>query len=218
MIDASVSYAHRFESFTSKIREFDLMKLEPITLQGRFVRLEPLSGAHAEGLGAAVADGELWTIPVTTVPYAEEIPRFIADAMEKYEAGSALPFATIDLATGRVAGSTRYMNISLPDKRLEIGFTFLGKSWQRTPVNTEAKLLMLAHAFEELGLNRVEFKTDLLNLASRAAIQRLGAKEEGILRRHMMMRHGRVRDTVMYSIIEEEWEGVKEELIRKLNR
>ena len=188
------------------------MKLEATTLEGKFVRLEPLSEAHAGPLCETVADGELWELMVTTVPHPEEVPRFIADALKGFADGTDLAFATIDIATGRVAGSTRFMKASLPNRRVEIGHTFLGKSWQRTRVNTEAKLLMLTHAFEHLELNRVEFLTDVLNERSRRAIARLGAREEGILRRHMIMRQGRIRDSVVYSIIAEEWPEVRERL------
>jgi N-acetyltransferase len=192
------------------------MKLEPVTLEGRFVRLEPLAEEHADGLCEAIADGELWKLPVTTVPHPDEVPAFIADAHLRLSRGRDLAFATIDLATGRVAGSTRFMKIVLPDKRLEIGYTFLGKSWQRTRINTEAKLLMLGHAFEMMKLNRVELMTDATNRVSRTAIARIGAKEEGILRRHMVMRDGRIRDSVMYSIVAEEWPAIREDLERRL--
>jgi N-acetyltransferase len=128
-----------------------------------------------------------------------------------------LAFAIIDKGTHKIAGSTRFMKANLPNKRAEIGFTFLGKSWQKTRINTEAKLLMLSHAFETMGLNRIELLTDYLNTRSRNAILRLGAKEEGILRNHMVMPDGRVRDSVIYSIINHEWAGVKQHLNFKLN-
>src|SRR5262245_43990727 len=130
------------------------MKLEETVLEGRFARLEPLEERHGAGLRAAVSDGELWNLFVTLVPRPDEIPRFISNAREAYSRGEDLAFATIDPASGRIAGSTRFMKADLPNRRVEIGFTFLGKSWQRTRINTEAKLLMLTHAFESLALNR----------------------------------------------------------------
>jgi RimJ/RimL family protein N-acetyltransferase len=142
---------------------------------------------------------------------------YIAEALALQSAGKALPFAQIDKSTGRAVGSTRFGSFEPVHHRVEIGWTWLGTPWQRTAFNTEAKYLLLTHAFEALGLNRVEFKTDVLNERSRNAILRLGALEEGILRRHMVMRDGRVRDSVYYSIIAEEWPQVKESLRRRLN-
>jgi RimJ/RimL family protein N-acetyltransferase len=142
---------------------------------------------------------------------------YIAEALTLQSAGKALPFAQIDKSTGRAVGSTRFGNFEPAHHRVEIGWTWLGTPWQRTAFNTEAKYLLLAHAFEVLRLNRVEFKTDVLNKRSRKAILRLGALEEGVLRRHMIMQDGRVRDSVYYSIIAEEWPDVKEKLRRSLN-
>jgi RimJ/RimL family protein N-acetyltransferase len=193
------------------------MKFESVTLEGTFVRLEPLSQAHKEGLCEAISDGELWKLFVTLVPHPGAIDTFLNDAQQAYEAGDGLAFATIDRATNRIAGSTRFMKATLPHRRIEIGFTFLGKSWQRTSCNTEAKLLMLTHAFETLGMNRVELLTDYLNEKSRRAIMRLGAKEEGILRNHMVMPNGRVRDSVLYSVTKNEWPGVKQNLLFRLS-
>ena len=192
------------------------MKLEETVLEGRFVRLEPLADKHRDGLIAAISDGELWTLPVTLVPHPDEIPQFMRNAREAFASGTALAFATIDVANGRIAGSTRFMNVDLPHRRAEIGFTFLGNSWQRTALNTEAKLLMLTHGFEHWNLNRIELLTDVLNEKSRKAIVRLGAKEEGVLRSHMVMRGGRVRDSVVYSIIKSEWPDAKQHLTAKL--
>jgi RimJ/RimL family protein N-acetyltransferase len=188
------------------------MIFEPVTLEGNFVRLEPLTIKHRDGLRDAIVDGELWKLFVTMVPHMDNIDDFIGNALVAHEAGDGIAFATIDKRSGNVAGSTRFMKASLPNKRVEIGFTFLGNSWQRTAMNTEAKLLMLTHAFETLQLNRVELLTDYLNHTSRQAILRLGAKEEGILRSHMLMPDGRVRDSVLYSIIRNEWAGVKQHL------
>lgn len=189
---------------------------EPVVLRGKHVRLEPLSEKHKGGLCRAISDGELWSLFVTLVPHVNDIDGFFRNAFAAHEAGDGLAFATIDEATNQVAGSTRFMKANLPYKRVEIGFTFLGKSFQRTKINTEAKLLMLTHAFEALGLNRVELLTDYLNTKSRNAILRLGAKQEGVLRNHMVMPNGRVRDSVLFSIISSEWPGVKQNLEYKL--
>ncbi len=190
--------------------------MEAITLDGKHVRLEPLSSEHIDGLCEAIYDGELWKLYVTLVPHPDNIHEFFSNAQKANKSGDGLTFATIDKHTNRIAGSTRFMKANLPYKRIEIGYTFLGKSWQKTRLNTEAKLLMLSHAFESLGLNRVEFLTDYLNSSSRQAILRLGAKQEGLLRNHMVMPDGRIRDSVMYSIIENEWLGVKQHLSCKL--
>lgn len=192
------------------------MIFEPVVLRGKHVRLEPLSEKHKDGLCRAISDGELWNLFVTLVPHVKDIDGFFQNAFSARESGDGLAFATIDEATNKVAGSTRFMKANLPYKRVEIGFTFLGKSFQRTKINTEAKLLMLTHAFEALGLNRVELLTDYLNTKSRNAILRLGAKQEGVLRNHMVMPNGRVRDSVLFSIIASEWPGVKQNLEYKL--
>jgi N-acetyltransferase len=192
------------------------MKFEAVTLEGKFVRLEPINEKHRAGLCEAIADGELWKLYVTLVPPLNQIDSFFTNAQTAFETGDGLAFATIDKATGKIAGSTRFMKANLPNKRVEIGFTFLGKSWQKTGINTEAKLLMLTHAFEVMNLNRVEFLTDYFNNPSRNAILRLGAKEEGMLRSHMVMPNGRVRDSMLYSIVKHEWVGVKQHLNYKL--
>lgn len=190
------------------------MSFDLVVLEGRSVRLEPLAMAHAAGLAGAVADGALWELPVTLVPRPDEIDQFIADAEAEHQRGEGLAFATIDRASGTVAGSTRFMKANVPHRRVEIGFTFLGASHQRTALNTEAKYLMLTHAFETLGMNRVELLTDRLNTRSRRAILRLGAQKEGVLRSHMVMRDGRIRDSVVYSITRAEWPEVKANLLR----
>jgi len=192
------------------------MNFEKVTLEGDHVRLEPLSETHRDGLIDAVSDGELWKLFVTLVPRVEGIDVFIANAVEAHSNADGLAFATIDKASGRAVGSTRFMKANLPHKRVEIGFTFIAQSFQRTKINTEAKWLMLSHAFEALSLNRVEFLTDYLNNTSRNAIVRLGAKQEGILRNHMVMPNGRVRDSVLFSITNNEWAGVKQNLSYKL--
>ncbi|MFB6616474.1 GNAT family N-acetyltransferase [Streptomyces sp. NPDC056367] len=185
-------------------------------LVGERVRLEPLGHRHHDGLCEAVRDGELWELPVTIVPHPDQVPAFIDDALAAREAGTQLPYATVDLATGRIAGSTRLMVINTQFRRLEIGFTFLGTSWQGTGVNAEAKLLMLTHAFEVMDMNRVEILTDVRNARSRAAIERLGATHEGVLRHHMPMRDGWIRDTAVYSIIRPEWPEVKRALAARV--
>ena len=157
-----------------------------------------------------------WKLFVTLVPHPENIDTFLNQANSNYETGDGLAFAIIEKSTNRVVGSTRYMKANITNKRLEIGFTFLGKTWQKTKINTEAKYLLLTHAFETLGMNRVELITDYLNSTSRQAILRLGAKEEGVLRDHMVMPNGRVRDSVLYSIIKNEWFGIKQHLEGKL--
>jgi RimJ/RimL family protein N-acetyltransferase len=194
------------------------MSFEKVSLEGRYVRLEPLSEVHREELIEAISDGELWNLFVTLVPRVEGIDEFIENAISAYESGDGLAFATIDKASGRVVGSTRFMKTQLANKRLEIGFTFIAKSYQKTMINTEAKLLMLTHAFDGMALNRVEFITDYLNNASRNAILRLGAKQEGIMRNHMIMPDGRVRDSVLFSITNYDWAGIKQNLSYKLSR
>jgi RimJ/RimL family protein N-acetyltransferase len=193
------------------------MLLEKVSLEGQYVRLEPLSEDHRDGLIEAICDGKLWEVFVTLVPQVAGIDTFIKAAITAHKNGEGLAFATIDKASGRVVGSTRFMKANLPNKRIEIGFTFIAKSYQKTVINTEVKLLMLTHAFEVMKLNRVEFITDYLNQASRNAILRLGAKEEGILRNHMVMPNGRVRDSVIFSITNHEWPGVKQNVTYKLS-
>lgn len=192
------------------------MTFEAKTLEGQYVRLEPLAEKHREGLCAAIRDGELWNLHVTLVPHPNDIGSFFDYAQTLFETGDGITYATLDKSTNTVAGSTRFMKANLANKRAEIGFTFLGKSWQQSRINTEAKLLMLTHAFEDMGLNRVEFLTDYLNSRSRNAILRLGAKEEGLLRNHMIMPNGRVRDSVLFSIVKNEWAGVQQHLCAKL--
>ncbi len=193
------------------------MRIDPITLEGGLVRLEPLSGMHKEGLCEAIRSGSLWTLHVTKVPHPDDIDEFLQAAETHQVSGAGLAFATIEKATNTVVGSTRFMDLDLDDKRVEIGYTFIGEKWQKTRINTEAKLLMLCHAFESLNLNRVAFLTDYLNTKSRHAILRLGAKQEGVLRNHKLMPSGRVRDSVIFSIIRNEWPGVKEHLLWKLS-
>ena len=194
------------------------MTLVPVVLAGETVRLEPLSlGCHEHLTAAAIEPGvNRWVKhPLTS---SDDVRAYIEEALRAQEAGTALPFATIDQKTSSVIGSTRYLNVDLSNRRVEIGSTFLAPEWQRTKANTEAKYLMLRYAFEELRCIRVEFKTDRLNEKSRRAILRLGAQEEGTLRSHMVVAGGRLRDTVYFSIIEREWPGVKRRLEEQLER
>ena len=188
------------------------MALSPVMLQGEHVRLEPLAKAHLAALAEAGLDEELWRwipVPVRTV---DEIAAYVETALGEQKRGVSLPFAIVEKATGRAIGSTRYGNIDHTHHRVEIGWTWVAREWQRTAVNTEAKYLLLRHAFETLGCMRVELKTDSLNERSRAAILRIGAREEGIFRNHMITASGRIRHTVYFSIIDSEWPAVKARL------
>jgi RimJ/RimL family protein N-acetyltransferase len=192
------------------------MTFAPLVLAGRHARLEPLSLDHLDGLCAVGLDAELWRWAQTPIETREGLERYVEAALAGLAQGDSLPFATVDRASGRVAGSTRFGSIERRHRRAEIGWTWLGREWQRTALNTEAKLLMLTHAFEAMGCIRIELKTDVLNQRSRAAIRRLGAAEEGILRSHMITDSGRLRDSVYYSILAREWPGVKAGLEAKL--
>ena len=194
-----------------------MIEISPVTLEGRYVRLEPLSLQHEGPLIAAAGDGELWKSTVTIVPSsAAKMIDYIKAALDGQAVGRELPFAIVRKDSGEVAGSTRFYEIRKDDRCAAIGYTWLAKSAQRTAINTEAKLLLLTHAFERWRCNRVELITDVLNEQSRAAILRLGAKQEGILRRHMIMPDGRIRDSVLFSIIAEEWPEVKTALESRL--
>ena len=192
------------------------MRPEPVTLEGCHVRLEPLSLEHLPALCEVGLDPELWRWTVSRVRTPEEMRAYVEAALRQQAAGTALPFATVERAAGRVVGSTRFGNLDSTNRRVEIGWTWVARPWQRSPVNTEAKYLMLRHAFSALGCIRVELKTDALNERSRAAILRLGAREEGTLRRHVHTESGRVRDTVYFSILDSEWPSVRAELEEKL--
>ena len=217
------------------------MEISPVTLEGQHVRLEPLSTTHEESLIAAASDGELWNSTVTIVPTRDTMAAYIEAALRGQTEGNELPFVIIRKTSGEVAesdalaresasapstramddkgevvGSTRFYYIKPADRCVSIGYTWLSKSAQRTTVNTESKLLLLTHAFEHWQCIRVELVTDVLNQQSRTAILRLGAKEEGILRNHMIMPNGRIRDSVIFSIISEEWTEVKARLKSKL--
>lgn len=192
--------------------------IAPVTLEGRYVRLEPLTMAHHAALCEVSFEPEMWRWMLSGVATPDEVAQFIKGALAEQSQGVSLPFATIDVATGRAIGSTRYLNISAPNRRLEIGSTWISANWRRTAANTEAKLLMLRHAFETLGALRVEFKTDELNTRSRTAVLRIGAKFEGIFRKHMIMPNGRIRNTAYYSIVDDDWPEVKASLERMLER
>jgi RimJ/RimL family protein N-acetyltransferase len=192
--------------------------LSPITLNGAVVRLEPLTIEHLEQLCEVGLDPDLWRWTTSEARTREDMRRYIETALEWQLQGTALPFATVEQASHRVIGSTRFMNIDLANRRAEIGATWIARQWQRTAVNTEAKYMMLRHAFETLGFMRVELKTDVLNTTSRNAILRIGAKQEGIFRKHMVCENGRIRDTVYFSIIDTEWAEVKAALEAKLGR
>ena len=189
------------------------MNVSPVVLTGRRVRLEPLSlERHFEGLCAVGLDPQLWRWTLTCIETRDDLRRYAETALREQAEGRSLPFATLDLVSGRVAGSTRYGNIDPPNRKLEIGWTWLGREFQRTHVNTEAKYLMLRHAFDVLGCVRVELKTNVLNRRSRDAMLRLGCTEEGTLRKHGISERGVPRDTVYYSILDDEWPQVKTRL------
>ena len=194
------------------------MSLAPVILEGAHVRLEPLARAHLEALCEAGLDEALWRWTPYPVRTREEMSAYLDAALAAREQGRELAFATVERVADRVIGSTRFGNIDLANKRVEIGWTWVARPWQRTAINTEAKLLMLRHAFGTLGCNRVELKTDALNETSRRAILRLGAKEEGTLRKHMVTASGRLRDTVYFSVTHDEWPGVEAALEAKLRR
>lgn len=192
--------------------------VKPITLRARGIALEPLSLAHEGGLRAAAADGELWNIRVTSVPEPEQTRKYIEDALAMREVGNRLAFAVMQADTGKVLGSTSYHDIVPAIKRVEIGYTWYGASSQRTHVNTTCKLLMLSHAFDTLGCHVVGWRTDNFNFASQRAIERLGAKKDGVIRGHALRRDGTIRDTVMYSLRSGEWPEVKAQLMYLLDK
>jgi RimJ/RimL family protein N-acetyltransferase len=194
------------------------MIVAPCTLAGRHVRLEPLELSHADELLEVALEPELWRFTTRRVDSPEMLRSYLETAMAERDAGVALPFITRDAASGRAIGSTRYLNISRHDRRVEIGWTWIGKRWQRTAANTEAKYMMLRHAFETWECVRVELKTSTLNDRSRAAIERIGGVEEGIFRRHTRNADGTWRDTIWFSIIDREWPDVKQRLEERLAR
>ncbi len=192
--------------------------IEPVTLSGRGILLEPLALKHEAGLRAAAADGELWKLRVTSVPEPEQTGKYIEDALAMREAGTRVAFAVIEATTGSVLGCSSYHDIIAAVRRVEIGWTWYARRCQRTHVNSVAKLLLLTHAFETLGCQVVGWRTDNFNFASQAAIERLGAKKDGVIRGHALRRDGTVRDTVMYSMRSGEWPEAKAQLLYLLDK
>ena len=192
--------------------------VEPVTLEGRHVRIEPLAREHEDAVRAAAADGELWRLWYTSVPAPDKTAEWIDAALDVRTRLGGMPFVVRETSTGDVVGATRYFNVDAANRRLEIGHTWYAKRVQRTAVNTECKLLLLTHAFEALGCIAVEFRTSSFNFRSREAIARLGAKQDGILRSHQILADGTLRDTVVFSIIAPEWPAVKRHLAFRLER
>lgn len=192
------------------------MIMSEVTLTGASVALVPLRAGHAGPLADVGLDPSIWEFVPAAVRSREEMQNYVAAAIREREEGNAFPFAIVESTGGRIVGSTRFGNIVPEHRRLELGWTWVAPPWQRTRINTEAKFMLLRHAFEVLEANRVELKTDALNQRSRRAILRLGAKEEGILREHMVTATGRLRDTVYYSILRSEWGGIASALMEKI--
>ncbi len=192
--------------------------VEPITLAARGIELVPLALTHEAGLRAAAQDGELWRLRVTSVPEPQQTRQYIEDALAMREAGNRFAFAVLEAGTGTVLGCTSYHDIVPAVKRVEIGWTWYARRCQRSPVNTTAKLLLMTHAFETLGCHVVGWRTDNFNFASQAAIERLGAKKDGVIRGHALRRDGTIRDTVMYSMRAGEWPEAKAQLLYLLDQ
>lgn len=195
-----------------------MILLAPIQLEGHGVRLEPLAPAHADSLATAASDGKLWELWYTSVPEPESMGAYMTEALDGQRAGDMLPWAVRELKTGDIIGTTRYHDIVASIDRVEIGWTWYARRWQRTHINSACKLLLLSHAFETLGCKVVGLRTDNFNFASQNAIAALGAKRDGVLRHHRPRRDGSVRDSVMYSILETEWPDVKRNLGMRLAR
>jgi N-acetyltransferase len=195
-----------------------MQQVRPVTLASEHVRLEPLGLQHVEGLKRAAADGELWTLRVTSVPDPDDTRGYIERALQGFAEGHRLAFAVLDARSGEVIGSSSYHDIVPAVERLEIGYTWYAKSRQRTQVNASAKMLLMTHAFETLGARLVGWRTDNFNFASQRAIERLGARKDGVLRHHAVRRDGTIRDTVMYSMTAGEWPEAKAELQARLDR
>ena len=193
-------------------------RVEPVTLEGRVVRLEPLSLDHVPGLAEVGLDPAIWRLTIARPASEADLRTWADTALRARDAGTEMPFATVEASTGRPIGSSRYMNIVLEHRRLEIGWTWLAPPWQRTGANREAKLLMLTHAFEVLGCRRVEFKTDSTNEASRTALLGIGATFEGIFRKQMVMPGDGIRHSAWYSVVDDEWPAVKARLEESLRR
>jgi len=192
------------------------MKVEKIRLEGEFVRLEPLEIGHLEKLCEVGLDESLWLWTANIIKTSADMKGYIETALDEFRRGLSLPFVTIEKSSDKIVGSTRFGNIDAKNRKTEIGWTWINPRWQRTFVNTEAKLLMLTHAFETWNYVRVELKTDVLNEKSQKAMLRLGAQKEGVLRRHLITDAGRIRDTVYFSILDSEWQTVKANLEEKL--
>jgi RimJ/RimL family protein N-acetyltransferase len=192
--------------------------LAPIILEGDFVRLEPMTLEHLDGLSEVGLDPEIWRFTLVLIRTREDMRSYMESALKLQRDGTTLPFVTIEQSSGRIVGSTRFGNYDPANRRIEIGWTWIAPPWQRTALNTDAKYLMLSHAFEKLHCVRVELKTDVLNSRSRKAMLRIGAKEEGILRKHSLVWDGRYRDSIYYSILDEEWPEVKAQLEKMLIR
>jgi N-acetyltransferase len=190
--------------------------IEPVVLLGKHATLEPMQPRHVEGLKAAARDGQLWKLWYTSVPSPEKTEQYVEHALMRRDQFAEMPYVIHEHKTNKVIGSTRFMNVDENNLRLEIGYTWYAQSYQRTAMNTECKLLLLTHAFEQLTAIAVEFRTHWMNHASRKAIERLGAKQDGVLRNHQKSPDGAYRDTVVYSIIESEWPAVKKHLRYKL--
>jgi RimJ/RimL family protein N-acetyltransferase len=190
-----------------------MMDVKPIVFEGKHVRLEPMTEAHISGLAQIGLGQDFWQFMLYgDMNTEEDMVNWVRDILARAEKGTDLPFVAIHLASGRIAGATRYLNIMPKDHGLEVGGTWYGLEFQRTPVNTECKYLLMRHAFETLRCIRVQLKTDLLNVRSQKAIERIGAKKEGVLRNHMILPDGRIRDSVFYSILDTEWPQVKKKL------
>ena len=195
-----------------------MITLRPITLEGNGIRLEPLGAQHESGLREAASDGKLWELWFTAVPEPDKVVAYIEAALEGQRAGHMLPWVVRELTSDRIVGSTRYHDIVPAVDRVEIGYTWYAKSWQRTHVNTTCKLLLFQHAFEQAGCQVVGLRTDNFNFASQRAIERLGAKKDGVIRHHQARRDGTVRDSVMFSVLAAEWPDVKRHLELRLAR
>jgi RimJ/RimL family protein N-acetyltransferase len=191
--------------------------LEPVTLEGDIVRLEPMSLDHVDGL-AEIVQPSIFTWMLVELRSRDDVRRYVEGALAYHEAGEEVPFVTVERATGRPVGSTRFLTIAPDHLRLEIGWTWIAPPWQRSAINSEAKLLQLGHAFDRLGARRVEFKTDARNTGSRTALLGIGATFEGILRAHLVTRDGGRRDSAYYSILDDEWPGVRDHLRARLAR
>ena len=190
------------------------MEIKTKSLEGKYVLLRPPSISDLDGLSSAAQDGEIWNNPYALFPSTSEMSKYLQDLVKEQK--TILPFIIIHKQSNKIVGTTRYLNIDYDNHRLEIGHTWIAQSYRRTAVNTESKFLMLQHAFEKLNCIAVEIRTDVLNEVSRKAIERLGAKQDGILRNHKIMRNGRIRDTISYSIIQSEWPSIKENILQRI--